>query len=138
MPHYEGSNFIDTRDYPRDNGDVDVREYQRAGRQGIDSAKPRQVGETFNARLNLISKIGSSISLFFGGQRYGSARVVGEPCKDPRYQVEMQRQGGMNPSNMAEHVYTFQVEHSDYSDQGYSDAPDYDIKPRGEYVNPYT
>lgn len=139
MPHYSGSNNIDTRDYPRDQGDVDVRDFPRAGRQGIDSAMPRQEGEVFNARLNLMSKVGSVFSLFFGGQRYGSARVIAEPCKDQKYQVEMQRQGGMNQTNMAQNVYTFQVEHSDYSDQSGCDTPDfYDPKPRGEWISPYT
>lgn len=113
MPHYYGNSNIDTRDF------------QRSGRQGIDTCQPRSKGQTFNARLNLISKIGSVFSLFFGGKRYGSARVIADPCNDARYHIEMQRNGGMNPANMADRVYTFEVEHSDFA-------------PLGEYRDPST
>lgn len=103
MPHYYGSSTIDTRDFPRE------------GRQGIDSSFPHEVGQVFNVRLNLMSKVGSAISLFFNGKRYGSARVIAEPCKDEKYHVAMQRCGGMNETNMADKIYTVEVEHSTYT-----------------------
>lgn len=93
---------------------IDGKQTEIAQGSRIESQHPRQVGETFVAQTSLLTKIGSVFGLTHNGQRYGSARVVGEPCKDPKYQVNMQRQGGMNNTNMADHQYEFQVEHSDY------------------------
>lgn len=86
----------------------------------IESAHQRQVGEKFVARTDLLAKIGSVFGLTCGGKRYGSARVVGKLCDNPKYQVQMQRRGGVNPTNMADHQYEFEVE---YSEQVESCAP---------------
>lgn len=92
-----------------------------SGGPRIESASPRQVGERFVARVDLLAKIGSVFGLTFKGTRYGSARVVGEPCKNQKYQVEMRG----TKVNMADHQYEFEVEYSDFH-------------PLGEYRNPYT
>lgn len=69
----------------------------------------REVGQEFNAVTELLTHIGSVFSLFSGGERYGTARVIGDNHHDSRYTSE--KHGG-GKTNMADHNYRFRVETS--------------------------
>lgn len=87
--------------------------------RGLWTFNANKKGDIITASTELKTKVGSVFSLFNSdGERYGSARVVEDLSKDPKYTsekyVDPRRVVPENPLvNMAKNMYKLVVEHDE-------------------------